>query len=103
MKKMTLDLDALTVESFDTSADLFRERGTVRGHDTIGEPAQSQKPTQCLCPPTSICINTVDTPTCVVTACNDVTCTCPPATGPTCEQPSCRWTLCDFSCDIHCA
>lgn len=32
MKKMTLDLDALSVESFDTDALPARERGTVRAN-----------------------------------------------------------------------
>ncbi|HEX8246250.1 MAG TPA: hypothetical protein VF541_22285 [Longimicrobium sp.] len=33
MKKLTLQLEALRVESFDTGADT-RRSGTVRGHDT---------------------------------------------------------------------
>ena len=35
MKKLTLDLDALRVESFDTDADA-REQGTVHAHAEIG-------------------------------------------------------------------
>ncbi len=33
MRKLTLQIDALTVDSFDTSE--AKGRGTVRGHDTI--------------------------------------------------------------------
>lgn len=33
MKKLTLELDALQVESFDVSPDQDQERGTVRAHD----------------------------------------------------------------------
>ena len=103
MKKMTLDLDSLAVESFDTTSGALSARGTVRGHDTIGEPVQTDGKT-CLCPATSVCILTVDYPTCVVTACNNATCTCPPATGATCDQESCQYTLCNWTCDrIQCA
>jgi hypothetical protein len=111
MKKMTLDLDSLVVESFDTSAGLAG-RGTVRGHDTLVEPYQSVGRTACLCPITGFCIDTDDDASCAVTLCNDpsctcpsvgVSCTCPPPTGATCDEYSCRWTLCDFTCNIHCA
>lgn len=33
MKKLSLDLDALAVESFDTVDEASRQAGTVRGHD----------------------------------------------------------------------
>jgi len=102
MKKMMLDLESLVVESFDTSSGMAG-RGTVRGHDSW-EPAQSQgKATACLCPVTSVCLQSVDDVTCVVTACNDVTCTCPPNTGASCDEDTCRHTQCNWSCDIRCA
>lgn len=98
MKKMTLDLDSLVVESFDTSSRLAG-RGTIQGHDSW-EPVQSVGKTACLCPVTSVCIQTVDYATCVVTACNDVTCTCQPDTiyGDSCDQATCRLTLCVNTC-----
>jgi hypothetical protein len=36
MRKISLDVDALKVESFDTSATGVEERGTVRGYFTRG-------------------------------------------------------------------
>jgi|GEM_PF-378334 len=99
MKKMTLDLDSLAVESFDTSAGVAG-RGTVRGHDTVVEPVQSQKNTQCLCPVTSICIVTDDDASCGQTLCNQNTCACPGPTevGPSCDQISCYLTQCLNTC-----
>ena len=35
MKKLTLDIDTLSVDSFPTTAIDGAARGTVRGHDTI--------------------------------------------------------------------
>ena len=98
MKKMTLDIDSLAVESFDTSSGLAG-RGTVRGHDTV-EPVQSRFKTECLCPVTSFCIVTDDDPSCAVTLCNDVTCACPGPTevGPTCDELSCYLTQCLNTC-----
>ncbi len=112
MNKMKLDLDSLFVESFDTSSGP-EGRGTVRGHDTLMEPVQSAgRWTACICPPTSICIDTDNDASCAVTLCNDVTCacpsagvscTCPPPTGATCNEYSCAWTLCDHTCGKVCA
>ncbi|HSU16409.1 hypothetical protein [Longimicrobium sp.] len=54
MKKLTLELDALSVESFDTGAEAAGE-GTVRGHDTrITEWCQS---TYVGCKPTIGCVS----------------------------------------------
>ena len=36
MKKIRLNLDALAVETFATTTDDGRDRGTVRGHDSDG-------------------------------------------------------------------
>jgi hypothetical protein len=38
MRKITLDVDALEVESFDTSTKDAEERGTVRGHNDQSYP-----------------------------------------------------------------
>lgn len=99
--KIKLNPDELSVESF-TPFTGESGRGTVQGY---GDPVQSgPRATACLCPATSVCIPTVNDQTCVVTACNDVTCTCPPATGPTCDQDTCGPTRCDFTCDrVECA
>ena len=35
MQKLTLNLDALAVESFDPQAAAPRERGTVQGHEVL--------------------------------------------------------------------
>lgn len=35
MRKLTLDLDALSVDSFPTTVPDGSARGTVRGHDTV--------------------------------------------------------------------
>lgn len=94
MRKITLDLDALSVESFDTTRSATPKRGTVHGHSiTAGR--------TCFCPQTQICLETYDMPTCVVTACNDVTCTCPAPTdyGETCNVgDSCGPTQCVNTC-----
>ena len=75
MKKLSLDLDQLTVESFDTST-ARRPAGTVRGNDsrfptftetmveTTTDPNQ-----QCMCHSGDPCVNTLET------AC-PLTCTC---------------------------
>lgn len=57
MKKLTLDLDALDVSSFDTDA-AAESLGTVQGHDI---------PTNPYCAGTT-----------VKTYCPDTLCTCPP-------------------------
>jgi hypothetical protein len=36
MNKIRLDLDTLAVETFATTTDEGRKRGTVRGHDSAG-------------------------------------------------------------------
>ena len=72
MKKLSLNLDQLTVDSFDTVAPAAR-RGTV-----VGEQCSCQ--TVCSCP---------GCPTCVYTECNNNTCinTC---------------NTCDWSCGGSC-
>lgn len=55
MRKLTLQLEALTVDSF-TAGEAEDRRGTVRGHDTRVTEFCSMKP----CKPSSVC-PTVDT------------------------------------------
>ena len=43
-RKLALDLDSLSVDSFDTSPEMRDGRGTVRGHDTEVE-AEGPQPT----------------------------------------------------------
>lgn len=50
MKKIRLNLEQLTVESFSTERDRDEERGTIRGHDS-GIPA-SLDPQHCVYNPT---------------------------------------------------
>jgi hypothetical protein len=50
MKKLTLDLDRIDVQSFQT-ADAGREGGTVLGNDVLATPGHSCLRTAC-CPPT---------------------------------------------------
>ena len=63
MKKLKLDVHALRVESFATSAEHGRDGGTVRGHGEIEQCSNAES--------------------CAITAC--LTCLCPHS-GP---QPSC--------------
>ena len=85
MRKVILDVDALRVESFDTSPDGLRDgRGTVHGRvDLVGgvvvEPASQQCGSYPNCP-SPLC---VDTP---LASCDG----------------SCRWT-CGASCNGTCA
>jgi len=76
MKKLSLDLDQLQVDTFDTAAGGATPRGTVRGNDsrfptftetmveTTTDPNQ-----QCMCHSGDPCVNTLET------AC-PLTCTC---------------------------
>jgi hypothetical protein len=73
MKKLSLNLDQLTVDSFDTVA-AEPKKGTVFGE-------QCTCYTQCTCPGCPTCYHT----------CNQADHTC----GPTCET-------CDFSCGGSC-
>lgn len=93
MKKLSLDIDALAVESFDTTGDAALRAGTVRGHGftetTCGQFI-------CDCP-------TGSGDTCQPELCGGETddCTagtCPSVVGHTCVQPSCF-----YSCPSTCA
>lgn len=52
MRKISLKLDDLHVESFDTSNPAERKIGTVRGHDWTGESCDASNCASCLegCP-----------------------------------------------------
>jgi hypothetical protein len=80
MKKLKLDLEDLSVESFATTPESRGEGGTVFGQ-------QCTCYTQCTCP---------GCPTCDA-SCNG---TCGGTCGGTCEA-SCNGT-CDFTCDYSC-
>ncbi len=72
--KLTLNLDDLSVDSFDTSA-AQKENGTVFGEQ------QCTCPTLCSCP-----------------GCETCGATCPATCAYTCDDPSCLGS-CDGSCD----
>lgn len=100
MKKLTLRLDDLTVDSFETSSKA-RMQGTVRGFgDSTGCSYGSPNYTQCdftcefPCGESGEC-----TPTCpnVTPACSE-TCQCPGTIGMSCDP----FTQCDFSCEFAC-
>lgn len=84
MRKLRLDLDQLTVDTFDTLVNA-KEKGTV-----IGEQCSCE--TVCSCP---------GCPTCVVTECNDDTCyTCGESCGGSCYYTECGGnTYDDHTCD----
>jgi hypothetical protein len=89
MKKLTLHLDDLAVESFDTSA-VVKERGTVLGEELCSCAGSCPGQT---CEAT--CAFTCDDPTCVE-SCNG-TCpgqgyTCNESCGGTCWNPRCQDT-----------
>jgi hypothetical protein len=60
MRKISLDVDALKVESFDTSATGVEERGTVRGYYTRVWEASCAKscsgPVACICVTVGDCV-----------------------------------------------
>ena len=103
MKKLTLQLDHLTVESFETSADA-PARGTVRGFgDSTGCSYGSPNYTGCdytcefPCGESDEC-----TPTCprVTPGCTQTSPDVCPGTG---GQPSCDpYTQCDLTCEFAC-
>ena len=101
MKKLTLQLDDLSVESFETSTQ-EQLRGTVRGFGdssncSYGSPQYTQCDFSCEfpCGESDEC-----TPACPNQSpgCSN-TCTCPVTGGlPSCDP----YTQCDFSCEFEC-
>jgi hypothetical protein len=63
MKKLRLELDELTVESFDTSA-VDRGEGTVRGHDNLETRLSCRGDNSCLETGCDTCDNSLDYCTC---------------------------------------
>lgn len=96
MKKLTLDLDQLAVESFDT-AGARTPHGTVRGND-ISDTSCYQR--LCECPSAFTCLTDCNQNTCGLDTCGQNTCgdscvnICPPtkAGEHTCNQPSCFYS-----------
>src|SRR3954466_5307991 len=93
MKKLSLDLDQLTVESFDTSA-AARPRGTVRGFDITASTCYEEG---CWCISDGGTCNT-DCGQNTCNTCNQATCpgyscviACPPSNHGefSCAPPSC--------------
>jgi hypothetical protein len=82
MRKLRLDFEQLTVESFDVTSDALRERGTVRGR--ISFPALTCDATECY-------QNTCDT-------CQSCPASCWQTCGDTCGG-SCGGT-CGATCDV---
>ena len=90
MHKLKLDLERLTVESFDTiPADAARS-GTVQAFASVGDSTCRQE----------ICYFETYAPTCAATcaSCAGATCaaTCANTCGYTCDDPSCA------TCDTYC-
>ena len=65
MKKLSLDLDQLIVDSFDTVGDGARHAGTVRGHGFTD------------------------------TTCNQLICDCPTGSGESCQADLCNTAGCE--------
>lgn len=94
MKKLTLDIDALQVESFDPSADQYSLRGTVDGAQII-QPELSRRLSECFrCLETAnlscnaTCLNTCNA------SCNG-TCFCPSPSDNLSECCPIRTQFCD--------
>ena len=57
-KKLGLELDSLSIESFDTTSAARGARGTVRGNDSEGDEPVPTPPVYgdaCTCSPTDLC------------------------------------------------
>jgi hypothetical protein len=91
MKKLTLSLDALEVQSFAT-ADGAPGRGTVRGE-------QCTCPTNCTCPGCPTCGETCPATcenTCDDDTCNTCAISCYDTCGKTCQTMRCPCAFTDF-------
>jgi hypothetical protein len=108
MKKLTLDLAALRVETFVAGVELAPRAGTVRANAASG--AETCKVTYCQ--ETCLCPNTSPQPSCDECSWNDcsgescqvtncLTCLCPNTSPrPSCDP--CSWMDC-FSGEVACA
>jgi hypothetical protein len=100
MKKLSLDLDQLAVESFDTSGP-ERSRGTVRGFDITASTCYEEN---CGCITDggtcntdcgqNTCDNTCNQASCAGDSCVNL---CPTGGAHTCIQPSCFYS-CPGTC-----
>ena len=96
MKKLTLDLEQLAVESFDTGAG--RRSGTIRGHSGVSDTTCIQ--IICDCPTGSgdTCDAACTGETSVETGCHQ-----PTVNDHTCQRPSC-YNSCPGTCgEITCS
>lgn len=87
--KLRLDLDALTVESFDTDARGARDGGTVFGHNGWTEPVD-QIETAAL-----TCIGCTHQ-----TGCGRASCGCGTGGGSPSGDVTCGLTYCNDTCDL---
>lgn len=87
MRKLTLKLEELSVESFEAEAEA-RQSGTVMGHDSDGTCYQT-------CQEADTCDLNVGT--CDFLSCDGVCGSYWCATGSSCGQFSCVWT-----CNVNC-
>jgi hypothetical protein len=88
MNKLKLDLDQLTVESFDTDASGIARRGTVRAHSVF-------------CGPTEVCIPTQGELTCGNT-CETCNGTCPDTCAASCGGGCTAGNTCFGTCGASC-
>ena len=86
MKKLTLDLDALTVDSFDVSPADRDSRGTVKGHDSDENDTWAVWCRQ----PSGI----TQGQSCLIGTCGASCQTCGYSCGGTCSNPTCFGDSC---------
>ncbi|HEV7628764.1 MAG TPA: hypothetical protein VGO89_19920 [Streptomyces sp.] len=93
MRKLTLDVEQLEVESFHTHGDT-RRPGTIQGHgDAFGEAAQAEEGAVAITVPITPFCPSILTCTCPqVTYCASCVNTCETCYGPTCM------TACQATC-----
>ena len=90
MKKISLQLDSLLVESFETTSGLAGSRGTVRGH--VSETTCHQR----------LCDCETNGMECETDGCNDtLAATCPASCTFFCSQ-TCPVNTCAYSCEGTC-
>jgi hypothetical protein len=89
VKKLSLDLDELAVESFDPSPSLHNQRGTVKGQSGFYETCWSCDDPACGHPTWDTCYETCYTCDTCAMSCADYTCN------------TCHFTCntCDFTCE----
>lgn len=86
MRKLTLDLDLLDVQSFDPTPEAEAQRGTVHGHDSV------ERPCTMMCPShynEATTCQVTDLATCVI-SCGSC--------GPSCAVGGYSCVTCDMAC-----